>query len=148
MRIEIKDGYVQGFVNYHGYGESQVIGIYTDGGVLRIGSSTFLPVKHKQAKLILECMNAAFAKAEEMVNGSKESDEETKFILELTELTRKYGISIGGCGCCGSPWLDHNEDITDERSGYAMSSEGLKWVAPSDTYDWEHYADGIIRAII
>ena len=27
------------------------------------------------------------------------------FLKELTELTNKYGIAIGGCGCCGSPWV-------------------------------------------
>jgi len=29
-----------------------------------------------------------------------------KFLEELTELTRKHGIKVCGCGCCGSPWLD------------------------------------------
>ena len=28
-----------------------------------------------------------------------------EFLEELTELTMKYGISISGCGCCGSPRL-------------------------------------------
>ena len=27
------------------------------------------------------------------------------FLKELTELTEKHGIVIGGCGCCGSPYL-------------------------------------------
>lgn len=27
------------------------------------------------------------------------------FLNELSALTQKYGIEIGGCGCCGSPWL-------------------------------------------
>jgi len=27
------------------------------------------------------------------------------FLDELTELTKKYQIEIGGCGCCGSPFL-------------------------------------------
>lgn len=28
------------------------------------------------------------------------------FLNELSELTIKYGIAIGGCGCCDSPWLE------------------------------------------
>ena len=28
-----------------------------------------------------------------------------EFLTELTKLTDKYGIEIGGCGCCGSPWI-------------------------------------------
>ena len=38
----------------------------------------------------------------------KESD----FLTELEILTRKHGIAIGGCGCCGSPWL---EELSDKR---------------------------------
>lgn len=33
------------------------------------------------------------------------------FLKELDELTKKYNIAIGGCGCCGSPWVD---DFRDE----------------------------------
>ena len=29
-----------------------------------------------------------------------------KFLEELSELSNKYGFVIGGCGCCGSPWVD------------------------------------------
>lgn len=70
---------------------------------------------------------------------------EHEFMLELTALTRKYWVSIGGCGCCGSTWLESDTDISDERAGYSMSSGELKWVAPSDDYAWGHYADGIIH---
>lgn len=28
------------------------------------------------------------------------------FLKELAELTKKYNIAIGGCGCCGSPYID------------------------------------------
>ena len=29
-----------------------------------------------------------------------------KFLKELSELSNEYGFIIGGCGCCGSPWVD------------------------------------------
>lgn len=28
-----------------------------------------------------------------------------EFLEELTKLSHKYNIAIGGCGCCGSPTL-------------------------------------------
>ena len=27
------------------------------------------------------------------------------FLDELFQLTQKYGFAIGGCGCCGSPYV-------------------------------------------
>jgi hypothetical protein len=27
------------------------------------------------------------------------------FLKELTKITKKHKIAIGGCGCCGSPYL-------------------------------------------
>lgn len=32
------------------------------------------------------------------------------FLAELSALTIKYGIGIGGCGCCGSPFLSATDD--------------------------------------
>jgi Zn-finger nucleic acid-binding protein len=36
------------------------------------------------------------------------TDDQTtrEFLDELTKLSDRYGVVIGGCGCCGSPWLD------------------------------------------
>jgi hypothetical protein len=52
-----------------------------------------------------------------------------KFLEELSELTRKYGITIGGCGCCGSPWLMEMEDgETDSEYRYrADCKQDLSW---------------------
>lgn len=35
-----------------------------------------------------------------------------EFLDELTILSVKYGITIGGCGCCGSPWI---EDLSSSK---------------------------------
>jgi hypothetical protein len=38
------------------------------------------------------------------------------FVAELTILSNKYGYHIGGCGCCGSPWIGTNEN----KEGYYL----------------------------
>jgi hypothetical protein len=70
-----------------------------------------------------------------------------EFIRELEALTRKYGLVVAGCGCCDSPRLDSDSNIADLRSGYCIESDGgnLKWVAPSDEYDWKYYSKDIVR---
>lgn len=35
------------------------------------------------------------------------------FLTELSALTAKYGIAVGSCGCCGSPYLE----IVESRDG-------------------------------
>ena len=53
------------------------------------------------------------------------------FLAELAELTRKYRIEIGACGCCNSPWVD---DLSlDKLEGkYVLKREDgeLAWVKP------------------
>ena len=47
------------------------------------------------------------------------------FLTELTELTLKYGVTIGGCGCCGSPYLT---DINGDTEINGMQHDELTWV--------------------
>lgn len=57
---------------------------------------------------------------------------EEKFLAELTELSRKYGIVISGCGCCGSP------DLSDETVGpeaYYRYENKLELMTP-ESYGW------------
>lgn len=41
-----------------------------------------------------------------------------EFLKELSELTQKHGFSIGGCGCCGSPWICDFKDEFDSDHLY------------------------------
>jgi len=36
-------------------------------------------------------------------------DKERNFLIEYFDLCKKHGISIEGCGCCGSPYLSELE---------------------------------------
>jgi hypothetical protein len=40
--------------------------------------------------------------------------DEQRFLRELSELSKKYGITIWGCGCCGSPGVDGAGTSLDE----------------------------------
>lgn len=35
------------------------------------------------------------------------------FLADLTALTEKHGLEIGGCGCCGSPFITVSGDGPD-----------------------------------
>lgn len=53
------------------------------------------------------------------------------FLTELAELTEKYGLSIGACGCCGSPWivdLKLDETVAD---GLSYDAKEKKYTAYS-----------------
>lgn len=45
----------------------------------------------------------------------RETKQETKqeMLEKLNEFTRETGIIIGGCMCCGSPWVTDGDDLVD-----------------------------------
>lgn len=53
-----------------------------------------------------------------------------EFLTELTKLTYKYEFQIGGCGCCGSPWV-----TSDGRDG----GNRLEWDEEKGCYRIDLY---------
>jgi len=54
-----------------------------------------------------------------------EEERKKEFLEGLALLTRRYKISVSGCGCCGSPLLwDHETN----------SGPSIKWDEKSETY--------------
>ena len=56
-----------------------------------------------------------------------------EFLLELSELAKKYGIAIHGCGHCGSPSLPHgfgydNLRIDEETCLYKVGDKACVWI--------------------
>jgi hypothetical protein len=68
------------------------------------------------------------------------TDEQLRaFLIELSELSRKHGLLIGGCGCCGSPYIMRKED-NQEPSGYLTYNSGdLSWISPRKETDWQTF---------
>ena len=55
-----------------------------------------------------------------------EIDVVKEFVRELSKLSRRHKISIGGCGCCGSPFLSPmGKD--DGRYEVTKDFDGLHW---------------------
>jgi hypothetical protein len=46
------------------------------------------------------------------------------FLAELSDLTRKHGIKISGCGCCGSPYL-YETDTPQAGQTWCYEVDGM-----------------------
>lgn len=46
-----------------------------------------------------------------------------KFLEGLSELSNKTGITVHGCGCCGSPFLDELEKGQEVKE-YTIANNG------------------------
>lgn len=75
------------------------------------------------------------------------NDKEKAFLIGLEKLTRETGITIGGCSCCGSPFLrELKESESGEIAGYGFGyAEEVTWLSPSDEYGWEKFRASIIK---
>lgn len=65
-------------------------------------------------------------------------DNVKSFLDELLILTKKYGIEIGGCGCCQSPWLTPIRDSEDR-----IKHTPLKYTVKEMIVDDILYADDL-----
>ncbi len=58
------------------------------------------------------------------------------FLRELTELTKKHKIVIGGCGCCGSPFILELEPA-NEGGHYELGGQGDRSTDSDDDLKWK-----------
>lgn len=58
------------------------------------------------------------------------------FLRELSALSRKHNIAIGGCGCCSSPWIEPLANL--DPDGHYVLNKGyvgeLRYILPGDYY--------------
>jgi hypothetical protein len=67
------------------------------------------------------------------------TEKERAFLIDLEAISRKHGIVVSGCGCCGSPNLEPmtDEDRAETAAGYgAGGSCDFSWTGPSDGPAW------------
>jgi len=55
-----------------------------------------------------------------------DENDKKAFLEGLTKLTKRHGITIGGCGCCGSPWIMQYERDKLKGGHYEMAG-GFGW---------------------
>ena len=83
------------------------------------------------------------------LNMKTKKERKRQFLIGLTKLTRETGITIGGCGCCGSPSIDEASDaeLSDPDAGYGYGYAGeVAWISHADDYDWKNFSDSIVRS--
>lgn len=66
-------------------------------------------------------------------------EREQEFLKELTNLSHKYKILIGGCGCCGSPYLAdfEGEEKLNARIPDPFKYSGIRFEdAPTESIEY------------
>lgn len=75
-------------------------------------------------------------------------DRKHAFLVCLEILTRKTGVKIVGCGCCGSPEIVEasGDELGDLDAGYGYGYSGeVVWVSHADAYHWRNFSKSIVR---
>ena len=60
---------------------------------------------------------------------------EREFLDELTQLSRYYGVTIGGCGCCGSPFFGETDQAHSGAYIVGTGSSDLEFMTEYDIRD-------------
>lgn len=78
-----------------------------------------------------------------------EEQRKVDFLIGLAKLTRETRIEIGGCGCCGSPFLvAHPESQPiNALAGYGETRTcEVAWLNPDDELcDWQTNGASVVR---
>ena len=114
---ELEDGRVVGPVT---------MGMYDDPGVyLRVG---FYDIPGYGRDEVLRVLRILPVKVLEPTPEPPKPDY-SEFLREMSALTRKHGVEIAGCGCCGSPFL---VDLGDGVGHYVVDEDNnnLEWELP------------------
>jgi len=61
-----------------------------------------------------------------------ETDVVKEFVRELSKLCRRHKIKIGGCGCCGSPYLSRMEETDGRYEVNDKDFDKLRWKRNTD----------------
>lgn len=81
----------------------------------------------------------ALTELEERIRALPEKTRRHLFLNDLTALTHKYGLKIGSCGCCESPWVVPTKE-EDAGKHYSTYSEGgyldLRTTADIEEQEW------------
>ncbi len=76
------------------------------------------------------------------------TENEKQFILALRELSLKHRVVVGGCGCCGSPWVvEQKEEHFSPEAGYAIEiphDGDISWLSPAMS-QWKDHHDKILK---
>lgn len=77
----------------------------------------------------------------------KTKEQEREFLRELEALSRKHGLAVDGCGCCGSPGLrELEESELTPAAGYAecVGDRDFAWLSPA-SYHWDEAKDRMVK---